>query len=159
FHHTCVDALREQKPIRPAAVVVLARGDVAGAACEIDVRRSILLRPRFAGEPDEITRHLTIAVVAHRMRRIEMQRCELLITVPNANGLEPRIDETFRLRAKLGVFAGAAAPSRELAAYAYYPAIRCHFLRLGLPVTDVRGDMCVSHRSPDCIRSAFDSAF
>src|SRR5581483_4829296 len=94
--HRLIDALGEDGAIAGAAVVVLARGDVAAASRGVHLRDPRLVRlPALAGQADEIRGDAAAAVVTHRVRRVTTEGQERFLAVPEAQRLEPGVDGAF----------------------------------------------------------------
>ena len=107
------------------AVVVLARGDVAAASRDVDLRhpRQTPL-PGPASQPDEVGRDPAPPVVAHRVDRVVAQGQERLVAVPEAQRLEPGVDGPLRGVVGGRVVRGARAVVRRWSRRADITAVR-----------------------------------
>src|SRR4051812_28163283 len=94
-----MDPPREYRPVPRIAVVELARNRIAGAAAEIDLRDAThLLLTLPPGDAREVAGDVALPVKRHRMRRIRTDRSDRLLSIPEADGFQPRVDRPHRLR-------------------------------------------------------------
>ncbi|HCQ02625.1 MAG TPA: hypothetical protein DIT99_18920, partial [Candidatus Latescibacteria bacterium] len=94
--HGCEDAPGEKLAVIGDAVVVFAGSDIAGAAGEVNVGHvTVLHGATIAGQPDEFGGDDAGAVHAGRVDRVVMQDSDGRVVVPEANGFQHGIDQTF----------------------------------------------------------------
>jgi hypothetical protein len=115
------------------AVVVFAGGNIAAAARNVDLQHlRIVALAALAGQADEIRGHAAAAVIAHRMRRITADRDHGLLSVPEAQGLEPRVDDALGLGTNRRIPSGAHATEAGFAVIAQVAAVGRYLLHLCL---------------------------
>src|SRR5438132_14301408 len=80
--HRLINAVAEDGAIGFGAVVVLAGGDIAGAAREVHLEDvAIFLLAFLPRQPAKITADSPVAVITHRMSRVITQCCLRLIAM------------------------------------------------------------------------------
>ena len=68
-------------PGQRCAIVVLAGGHVAGAACEVNLKDSFVALDTVAGQPWEFARCPSVAVIALRVRSVIVQSHQRAVTI------------------------------------------------------------------------------
>src|SRR5207244_11778337 len=118
-------------------LVVFAGSEVAAAAVEVHLEDAcVLVLSLLAGQAAEVRTDPAVAVIAHRMASVGVQRRERLVAVPEAEGPQKRVDQALGLVADFRHFGGAVAGELYLA-IDDDAAVRCDLLNLGRTGTDV----------------------
>ena len=150
--HRGVDALGEQRAVRLATIVVFSGSDVASAAGEIHMRHAIVARAPLACDAHEIARDHAVAVVAHRVGGVVIQRGQFAPAIPEGDGLEHRINGALRLLTQRRVLGGARAHADDLALRAHDAAVGGDLFDFRLAVREVRQRLGTLERCLDAGR-------
>src|SRR5690606_14251958 len=137
--HRLRQTIGESAPRLGRAVIVLSRGDVSRTPGEVDsLPAGRLLVATRASETDEVARDAAVAVVAHRMGRVVVERGDGLVAIEPRDRLEARIDETFGELLQTWIARRARTPRDELAIAIDDAAVRRDPIDARLADGDVR---------------------
>src|SRR5262249_14145274 len=131
--HAFDHPIAEDGPIGLTAIVVLAGRDIASASREVDLKYSrVVLLALLPGQAAEVGAHSAFAVIAHWMSGVIVQRRQGAIAVPEAQRLQPGIDQPFGLLPGLLVLGGAGARVLHLAVRPQNAAIGGDLIHMSL---------------------------
>src|SRR5690554_5540037 len=78
------------------SIVVLSRGYITGGAVEMDMKDTGLLFSLCTGQTNEFRRHVSITVIALRMRGVVAHHRQSCLVIPEAEYFQVGINDTFR---------------------------------------------------------------
>src|SRR5581483_11107515 len=150
--HAGNHAVAQDGPVPRSAIVVFAGRDVAGTAREVNLQDAgVFLLSLLPSQAAEVAANTALAVMAHGVRRIVTEGGQGSVRVPEAQGLEPWINQAFGRGAGLLILGAATPPVLHLAVGAEHPTVGCDVMDSSLPYADVSERRRAAERSPDRI--------